>query len=47
MLFGLIVVIAAVFVVAFVARRLRGASGAGTNGIEVLAQASLAARKRP
>jgi flagellar protein FliO/FliZ len=46
MLFGLVVVLAAVFVVAFVARRLRGASSSGANGIEVLAQASLGGKEK-
>ncbi len=38
--------LAAVFVIAFVARRLRGASTAGSNGIQVLAQASLGAKEK-
>ena len=46
MLIGLLLVLAAVFAVAFVARRLRGASSAGANGIEVLAQASLGAKEK-
>lgn len=46
MLFGLVVVLGAVFVVAWVARRLRGASGTGTNGIDVLAQTSLGAKEK-
>jgi len=46
MLFGLVVVLGAVFVVAFVARRLRGASGTGSNGIDVLAQASLGTKEK-
>ncbi len=46
MLFGLVVVLAAVFVVAFVARRLRGVSGTGGNGIEVLASTSLGAKEK-
>ncbi|HTQ36235.1 MAG TPA: flagellar biosynthetic protein FliO [Steroidobacteraceae bacterium] len=45
MLFGLVVVLATVFVVAFVARRLRGGRAAA-NGIEVVAQASLGAKER-
>lgn len=46
MLLGLLLVLAAVFAVAFVARRLRGASGVGANGIEVLAQASLGTKEK-
>jgi flagellar protein FliO/FliZ len=46
MLFGLVMVLGAVFVIAFVARRMRGASSAGSNGIEVLAQASLGAKEK-
>jgi flagellar protein FliO/FliZ len=46
MLFGLVVVLAAVFVVAFVARRLRGVSSTGSNGIEVLAQSSLGTKEK-
>src|SRR6185369_2593680 len=46
MLFGLVVVIAAVFVVAFVARRLRSASGGGANGLEVLGQTALGAKEK-
>ncbi len=46
MMFGLVVVLAAVFVIAFVARRLRGSSAAGSNGIEVLAQVSLGAKEK-
>jgi len=46
MMFGLVIVLAAVFVIAFVARRLRGSSGTGSNGIEVLAQASLGAKEK-
>ena len=46
MIFGLVVVLAAVFVVAFVARRLRGASGSGGNGIKVLAQTSLGGKEK-
>jgi flagellar protein FliO/FliZ len=46
MLFGLVVVLAAVFVVAFVARRMRSFSGAGVNGIEVLAQSSLGSKEK-
>jgi len=46
MLFGLIVVLAAVFVVAFVARRLRAVSGGRANGIEVLAQTGLGGKEK-
>lgn len=46
MLIGLLLVLAAVFAVAWVARRLRGASSAGANGIEVLAQASLGPKEK-
>jgi flagellar protein FliO/FliZ len=46
MVFGLVVVLAAVFVVAFVARRLRASSSGGANGIEVLAQAALGAKEK-
>jgi flagellar protein FliO/FliZ len=46
MLIGLLLVLAAVFAVAFVARRLRGAGGVGASGIEVLAQASLGAKEK-
>jgi flagellar protein FliO/FliZ len=46
MLLGLLLVLAVVFAIAFVARRLRGASGVGANGIEVLAQASLGAKEK-
>ncbi len=46
MLIGLLVVLAAVFAIAYVARRLRGTSGVGANGIEVLAQASLGAKEK-
>jgi flagellar protein FliO/FliZ len=46
MLFGLLLVLAAVFAVAWVARRLRGASSSGANGIEVLAQASLGPKEK-
>lgn len=46
MLLGLVVVLGAVFVVAWLARRVRGASTAGGNGIEVLAQASLGAKEK-
>jgi len=46
MLIGLLLVLAAVFAVAWVARRMRGASSAGANGIEVLAQASVGAKEK-
>ncbi len=46
MLFGLVVVLAAVFVVAFVARRMRSIGGSGVNGIEVLAQSSLGNKEK-
>jgi flagellar protein FliO/FliZ len=46
MLIGLLLVLAAVFAVAWVARRLRGASSTGANGIEVLAQASLGPKEK-
>jgi flagellar protein FliO/FliZ len=46
MLIGLLLVLAAVFAVAWVARRMRGASGTGGNGMEVLAQASLGAKEK-
>ncbi len=46
MLFGLVVVLAAVFVVAFVARRMRSISGSGAHGIEVLSQSSLGNKEK-
>jgi flagellar protein FliO/FliZ len=46
MLFGLVLVLAAVFVVAFVAKRMRGFTGGGSNGIEVLGSTSLGAKER-
>jgi flagellar protein FliO/FliZ len=46
MLFGLVVVIAAVFVVAFVARRLRSVSGSAANGVEVLGQTALGGKEK-
>jgi flagellar protein FliO/FliZ len=46
MLFGLVVVLAAVFVIAWVARRMRAGSSSGSNGIEVLAQASLGSKEK-
>jgi flagellar protein FliO/FliZ len=44
--FALLLVLAAVFVVALLVKRLRNVTGAGTNGIEVLAQTSLGAKER-
>jgi flagellar protein FliO/FliZ len=44
--FALLLVLAAVFGVAWFVKRLRVATGAGANGIEVLAQASLGAKER-
>jgi flagellar protein FliO/FliZ len=46
MLIGLLLVLVAVFAVAWVARRLRGASSTGAHGIEVLAQASLGPKEK-
>jgi flagellar protein FliO/FliZ len=46
MLFGLVVVLAAVFVVAFVAKRMRSISGSGAHGIEVLSQSSLGNKEK-
>jgi flagellar protein FliO/FliZ len=43
---ALLVVLALVFVLAFLLRKMRAAAGAGPNGIEVLAQASLGAKER-
>ena len=43
---ALFVVIAAVFAVAWLTKRLRNVSGVGNNGIEVLAQTSLGAKER-
>ena len=44
--FALLLVLAAVFGVAWMLKRLRAATGAGANGIEVLAQTSLGAKER-
>jgi flagellar protein FliO/FliZ len=44
--FALLLVLAAVFGVALLVKRLRVVTGAGTNGIEVLAQTSLGAKER-
>ncbi len=44
--FALLLVLAAVFVVALLLKRLRVVTGAGANGIEVLAQTSLGAKER-
>ena len=43
---ALLVVLAAVFVVAFLVRKMRGLTAGGSHGIEVLAQTSLGARER-
>jgi len=43
---ALLVVLALVFVLAFLLKKMRAATGAGSNGIEVLAQASLGAKER-
>ena len=43
---ALLLVIAAVFVVAWLARRLRNVGAGGANGIEVLAQTALGAKER-
>jgi flagellar biosynthetic protein FliO len=44
--FALLLVLAAVFAVALMVKRLRAVTGAGVNGIEVLAQTSLGAKER-
>jgi flagellar protein FliO/FliZ len=44
--FALLLVLAAVFGVAWMVKRLRAVTGAGANGIEVLAQTSLGAKER-
>jgi flagellar biosynthetic protein FliO len=44
--FALLIVLAAVFAVALMVKRLRAVTGAGVNGIEVLAQTSLGAKER-
>ena len=43
---ALLVVLALVFALAFILKKMRAATGAGPNGIEVLAQASLGAKER-
>jgi len=43
---ALLVVLALVFVLAFLLKKMRAATGAGPNGIEMLAQASLGAKER-
>jgi flagellar protein FliO/FliZ len=43
---ALLVVLALVFVLAFLLKKMRAATGASPNGIEVLAQASLGAKER-
>jgi flagellar protein FliO/FliZ len=43
---ALIIVLALVFVLAFLLRKMRAATGAGPDGIEVLAQTSLGAKER-
>jgi len=43
---ALLVVLALVFALAFLLKKMRAATGAGPNGIEVLAQASLGAKER-
>jgi flagellar protein FliO/FliZ len=43
---ALLIVLALVFVLAFLLRKMRAATGAGPHGIEVLAQASLGAKER-
>jgi flagellar protein FliO/FliZ len=45
-MFALLLVLIAVFVVAVLVKRLRSLTGAGTHGIEVLAQASLGSKER-
>jgi flagellar protein FliO/FliZ len=44
--FALLLVLAAVFAVAVLVKRLRAVTGAGANGIEVLAQVSLGSKER-
>ncbi len=44
--FALLLVLAAVFGVAWMLKRLRAVTGAGANGIEVLAQTSLGAKEK-
>jgi flagellar protein FliO/FliZ len=43
---ALLVVLAVVFALAFLLKKMRAATGAGPDGIEVLAQASLGAKER-
>jgi len=43
---ALLVVLALVFALAFLLKKMRSTTGAGPNGIEVLAQASLGAKER-
>jgi flagellar protein FliO/FliZ len=43
---ALLVVLAMVFALAFLLKKMRAATGAGADGIEVLAQASLGAKER-
>jgi flagellar protein FliO/FliZ len=43
---ALLLVLAVVFALAFVLKKMRAVTGAGANGIEVLAQTSLGARER-
>jgi flagellar protein FliO/FliZ len=43
---ALLIVLALVFALAFLLKRMRAATGAGPDGIEVLAQASLGAKER-
>jgi flagellar protein FliO/FliZ len=45
-LLGLVLVLVAIFAVAFVAKRLRGIGSSGAHGIEVLSQASLGSKER-
>ena len=44
--FALLLVLAAVFAVAVLVKRLRAVTGAGANGIELLSQVSLGAKER-
>ncbi len=44
--FALLLVLAAVFAVAVLVKKLRAVTGAGANGIEVLSQVSLGAKER-
>jgi flagellar protein FliO/FliZ len=45
-LFGLIIVVAVIFVLALFAKRLRGLATGGANGIEVLGSSSLGSKER-